>query len=699
MKNMNDKEKYMPILGILLGGAVFFLIYGYKILDPCFLEWTMRGDAAAHFTGWHFFRSEPWSFPLGLIQTYPYPLGTSVVYTDSIPLLAIPLKLLSPLLPNIFQYHGLWLLLCYCLQGYFSVLLMRRLTVTPLMIFAGSIFFLMSPVMVNRSAGHETLTGHWLILAALYLYFQEYDLKSKIKWVVLLVIAIMVHFYLFFMVLVILGGYLLKQLLEDIRNEWFSVIRFAAMAMAAVLFSMWVLGYFVIGPSDSPGGGLGYYSMNLLAPINPSGYSAFLRPLTLATEGQYEGFNYFGLGLLLLILTSIYTLFRRKRSFATKAHLPLILVAFVLFVIALSNKITFSDIVLFEYPLPYIVEKALGMIRSTGRIFWPVTYMLMFASIAVVIRHYTPGKAVVLLFVFAGVQVLDLSPKYKDVNYDKRTWTSPLKSHLWGELVENTKHIVFIPAIRQNDDYVPFAFLAANNGMTFNTGYTSRANKKIRKIYIDENIQEFKETDLRNDTLYVIRKGYFYPPKRPSKFIWGNLDGYSIVTPKPVKTGTEQITLEPWPFIVRKNDNKHTLCSLIKEYSVLDYAILLSVWDEAADNIPVDFVEIMKEMGSDIEKLRYRGSYAAIIMNGNLESEKINNSGKAVLDHNLFGHGIYIKSGRKPFCDRSTIAVNGVPLSLNRRGFNVVVLDLRDNTIERYNFDTHKYNDQVCESE
>ena len=90
-------EKYIPIFGMLLGGIVFLIIYGHKILNPTFIEWTMDGDAAQHFLGWHFFRSEPWTFPIGVIQSYQYPQGTSLVYTDSIPLLAIPLKLLSPL--------------------------------------------------------------------------------------------------------------------------------------------------------------------------------------------------------------------------------------------------------------------------------------------------------------------------------------------------------------------------------------------------------------------------------------------------------------------------------------------------------------------------------------------------------------------------------------------------------------------------
>lgn len=44
----------------------------------------------------------------------------SVLYTDSIPLFAIFFKALSPLLPETFQYFGLFGLMCYMLNGGFA---------------------------------------------------------------------------------------------------------------------------------------------------------------------------------------------------------------------------------------------------------------------------------------------------------------------------------------------------------------------------------------------------------------------------------------------------------------------------------------------------------------------------------------------------------------------------------------------------
>ncbi len=731
----NYIQKYIPMLGLLLGGIVFCFIYGHKILNPSFIEWTIKGDAAQHFLGWHFFRSEPWQFPLGIIKSYQYPQGTSIVYTDSIPLLAIPLKLLSPLLPPIFQYHGFWLLLCYLLQGYFACLLLKQITDKPILILLAVLFFLLSPVMVQRSGGHEALSGHWLIIASLHLYFQKKALNSEIKWLILLIIALMVHFYLFAMVFLIFSGYLLKQIMEDFKNNWFPAIKLCTITLTISVISMWIIGYFVIDAKYSVSDGFGYYSMNLLSPINSMDTSRFFKTISLATTGQYEGYNYLGFGLILLILISIYELdilhitskvfstfleiipdkwdyysnkcqltnevcHKLSRQFffsTTKIYLPLIVIAFILFLISISNKVTFAHIVLFEFNIPYPIDKFFGILRSSGRMFWPVTYMLMLATIAVLVKHNSPQKAVIFLFVFVSIQLLDFSPWYKNINFDKHSWTSPLHSPLWDKLMKISDHIVFIPAIRDQDDYIPFALLAANHGKTINIGSTARTNNKDRNIYKEELLQKFKEGKLINNTLYVVKYGYLYAPRTSSNFIRGILDGYIIIAPKGKEINESE--LAPWPITIQRNDHKYTFYSLIKKYMVSGYAIFLSVRDEGVSNLPIDFKESMKNIGSNISQLQLRGSYASMIINGKLEVEKISNDAKVDFKYELMNHKINIISAGMPFGNTSIINIDGISLSLNRRGFNVVILNLNDNTIQKYNFDTYQHNNSMMASE
>jgi hypothetical protein len=106
------------LIGGILGFAWFVLVFGASVLDPTYLGWVMQGDGAQHVLGWLFFRHERWSWPLGSVPSFPDPVGTTVGYTDSIPWLAIPAKVISQFLPVDFQYVGLWLGLCFfCRAG------------------------------------------------------------------------------------------------------------------------------------------------------------------------------------------------------------------------------------------------------------------------------------------------------------------------------------------------------------------------------------------------------------------------------------------------------------------------------------------------------------------------------------------------------------------------------------------------------
>lgn len=78
-----------PLIGALLGALFFFCIFGFKLLKPSYIEWQLDRDAAQHYLGWEFFRYEPWHFPPGKIDGYGTPDGSSITYTDSIPVMAL----------------------------------------------------------------------------------------------------------------------------------------------------------------------------------------------------------------------------------------------------------------------------------------------------------------------------------------------------------------------------------------------------------------------------------------------------------------------------------------------------------------------------------------------------------------------------------------------------------------------------------
>jgi len=117
----------LTILVALLGFVVFVCIYGFEVIDVTNTRWLYSAeDLTQHYYGWVFYRNADWTFPIGLFNTLSYPEYGSIVFTDSIPLFAIFFKLISRLLPETFQYLGLFGLICYILQGVFAFTLLRK---------------------------------------------------------------------------------------------------------------------------------------------------------------------------------------------------------------------------------------------------------------------------------------------------------------------------------------------------------------------------------------------------------------------------------------------------------------------------------------------------------------------------------------------------------------------------------------------
>ena len=115
------KKYRWPLTGALLGALVFVVLYGVRVLDPACVDWILNDpspDPSQHYLGWVFYRRSAVRLPyIGANYSAVYPFRTSIVFTDSIPLLAVLGKLLGPLLPARFQYFGWWGLLCYACRA------------------------------------------------------------------------------------------------------------------------------------------------------------------------------------------------------------------------------------------------------------------------------------------------------------------------------------------------------------------------------------------------------------------------------------------------------------------------------------------------------------------------------------------------------------------------------------------------------
>lgn len=511
------KKININIIAALLGGIAFVLIYGVKILNPLYTDWLLTGgDPSQHYLGWEFFRRSSWYFPLGLTDQLAYPLKTSVIYTDSIPIFAVFFKLFRSILPRQFQYFGIWGLLCFVLQGYYAAKILCERSSSKTVILAGSIFFIVSPIMVFRMYYHTALAAHWLILLAIYFYSKhekEYRdiFKPVMQWGILGILIGAIHLYFVPMCGAVLLGYILCSIWKErkIRIRFF----YPGISFSVGLFlTVYLLGGFSSG-ADTGTNNLGLFSFNLNAFLNPMSYSTLLKNTSLwnwpfYTQGQYEGFSYLGMGIILLcacgIVLMIRNIFRRRKP--SVYQVMTVLMSIGLIVLAASPTITWNDKLLLQLPYSSTIYKYWGIFGSCGRMAWPVVYFLMIFGITSIGDMKWKRKEIscVVLILACLVQVVDLSGQlYKrHENYsEKVVYQSPLAGSVWDDIISSGeyKHVVWVTHNVDHNDVIQVAIYAMRNDMTMGNFYFARGIDK--RDIIEEQLQNTAE-----DCVYVFLK-------------------------------------------------------------------------------------------------------------------------------------------------------------------------------------------------
>lgn len=513
-KNSNLKKAFVFLSGAVIGTVIFILIYGIYVLNPTYDDWILErgGDSVQHHLGWIFFRHSPWHFPLGLIDGLSSAGSVSCMYTDSIPILAVFFKLLSPILPETFQYMGLWALICYILNGGFSAILMYKIKPNIAFSAACSILFIMYPPTLQRIFGHDSLIAIWLILAAFILLLNSKTQWTNrftpvILWSVLCAVSVTIHMYFLPMVYIVMLGWIVIEIFRN-KNKKRAIMTFFS-SVALTLIVLWLIGAFY-GNGGKPDGGFGLYSANLNTFFNSKGFSTLIPSLPLR-EGQYEGYGYLGAGVLICGIISIiygiihiavqegkFTVNLTKLLKIHKIEVYSFLILFLVsFIFAASHIVAFNDVVLMN--LDFIPGKLIficNFFRASGRFIWVSGLLLTTLFLGIISKM--KGRFIVLILVISiPLQFVDLNKHITAMHnkYNKTvTYESQLSNEKWDKYTEGADEIIFLKMPRDHNAYTKlyydFALLSLEKNMTMSSFY-------IVRIDFNE-LREFSETEYEN---------------------------------------------------------------------------------------------------------------------------------------------------------------------------------------------------------
>ncbi|GLQ53709.1 DUF6311 domain-containing protein [Devosia nitrariae] len=463
------RDEWLALACAGLFGVVYWTFWvDPAILDPTNVDWLLDNtDRGVNYLGWALFRDTPWAWPLGLNPRYGLELSSSIVYSDSIPLLALPFKALGGVLPRPFQYLGLWTLVCAVLQGVFGYLLARRLGAGTEAALVASAFCVAAPVLVARSS-HLALTAHWTLLAAFYLYFGR--ATRLLPWIVLLAVVAAIHPYLFIMVLAVFCADLLKRH----RLEVTGIPRLLGNGIVAVAISaaiMWSIGMFVGASPEADG--FGYFKHDLLGLVDAGRFSRLFVDIPNGA-GAYEGYGFLGTGIILLALATLPAMGQLKRISVSEIW-PLALVVIVMFVFSLSNAIDIAGTTVLTLPLPDALARLAGILRSSGRFVWPAVYLAtIFVVLAMTWRYRRYGTAIAAACL--ALQVFDMAPGIAATR-ERATMIAAAPqpiSPLWAELAQHYQRVRAIPVQHPGLSWHYASRVAARYGMATDSVYLAR---------------------------------------------------------------------------------------------------------------------------------------------------------------------------------------------------------------------------------
>jgi hypothetical protein len=521
----------------IIGGLAFLIIAGPRVLAPTNIGWLGDGDPAAHYLGWLFFRHSGWTFPIGLNPAYGLEISNAILFSDSNPLLAFVFKLLGPLLSEPFQYFGMWLLACFVLQAWFAWKLVGLVSESKAIQAFSAALFVFAPPLVWRLHGHLNLAAHFLILAALYLVFRPAVKRPQMAWAILMVVTSLVHAYLLAMVALLW----IASLAQDaIRRKVLAqqFILELGVVIAVTGIACWQAGYFSVGPGTSSGG-YGFYRMNLLSLVDPSGWSYVIKDIP-EGGGDYEGFNYLGLGIIFLAICALPVALAGNTDLrAAIRKYPVLLAALAgLAAYAVSNNVGLGFLQ-HGFPLPRRILDAANFFRASGRMFWPVFYVIVFAVIVLVVRAYSRRTAVFLLAFAVVIQVVDTSVAWAPIRTHlmmepSSELATPLASPFWKNAAVKYKTVRSIPPGTPFPDWFKVADYAAQNALATDAVYLARTSRVALQQAQQKASEQIATGRFDAGTFYVLDENAFRLAARsinPDSDVLVRVDGFNVLAP------------------------------------------------------------------------------------------------------------------------------------------------------------------------
>jgi len=207
----------------------------------------------------------------------------------------------------------------------------------------------------------------------------------------------------------------------------------------------------------------------------------------------------------------------------------------LLTLLAVSNYPDLAGQALPRFPLPRFLAPLLDMVRASGRLFWPVAYVLVFAAILMSYRLPRP-RAEALLAVVLAVQIIDLSGmaaviRAQSAEAGKHRLYVFTPDPRWDRAVAAARDVTFVPpdATRDLSLFQEVAWRATGQGKPVRLIYAARDSVgTIARLKLE--LAAFEAGQVDPDRLYILAPGVKVPADAATRL--ARLDNVPVILPR-----------------------------------------------------------------------------------------------------------------------------------------------------------------------
>jgi glycosyltransferase involved in cell wall biosynthesis len=425
-----------PFLGGIFGLIVCIWTFGWDYLSPYKWEWAQNStsgllDVATSVAAQQDFFNAPWRFPMGLVENYGFPVGSSLIQTATVLIPAALLKIFATIfgISAPLQSAGLTFLIGYFFLGVILFKLLMLEGFSRRSAFLGLIPFFFIPKLFNSWTG-PSLSWAWLLPMSIYLYRSSLEKNKNVRmilWGSVGFIAASTHTY--FLVPIIVIAFFMSLEMYKLTRNYIDELRVLGSLLLGVTVGTWLVGGFNIGfdGSTTSAADVGPYASDLLGLFITYDQSRFFP--SLGHLPSYEGHAYLGLGLLISVALALTILFREKLTktilknpakefgLGTKKLLRmrgLVISSLILTIFAIGPTIPIAgEAHPIKLPSSLLVE--LSIFRASGRFVWLGMFLLAIYSLVFI--HKMTSKKIFqwVLPIIVVIQVSDTTAAIENI--------------------------------------------------------------------------------------------------------------------------------------------------------------------------------------------------------------------------------------------------------------------------------------------